>query len=62
MAEKIAGYLGVALLMGGYFWMKASRGMESIGLPVVLMGAGFSYLLLDGGRLTLAFSGAGLPY
>lgn len=59
MAEKIAGYLGVALLMGGYFWMKASRGMESIGLPVVLMGAGVVLLLYPGYRLSVSLSGTG---
>ena len=59
MLEKIAGYLGVALLLGGYFWMKASRGMESLGTPVVLMGAGAVLLLYPGYRLSVSLSGAG---
>lgn len=56
MLDTIFIYTGLALLLGGFGWMKALRGGDSFGLPLLLMGGGVLLILLPGYRHSAAIS------
>lgn len=56
MLDKIFIYLGLALMLGGYGWMRASRNPDSIALPLIMMGVGLLLVLFPGFRLSLSLA------
>jgi hypothetical protein len=53
---KISMYLGLALVLGGYGWMRASRTPDSMMLPLLTMGAGVLLMLFPSFKLSFSLS------